>query len=528
MSETSPRVLVIDSNAQRAERIGALLDFIDTRPDLVAGVDEIHRNRRRPGDWLAIVLGHIEDPDQWQDFRTWLTKDPRHPPLLALPENHGQHESLGIHAANLWALDYPVKQSQLNDLLKRAGQQQTSPVPETTAVASRPSDAASAATNPLLPTGSSPAVQQLRQLIEQVAGFDTTVLIQGESGTGKEVAARAIHNLSPRAGRPFVAINCGAIPADLLESELFGHEKGAFTGALTQRKGRFEMAEGGSLLLDEIGDMSLPMQVKLLRVLQERCFERVGGTQTIHCDVRVIAATHRNLEKAIENGQFREDLYYRLNVFPVEMPALRQRQPDLPALVDAIASQLERSGRGRVRFSPEAVAVLRGYPWPGNVRELSNLVERMSVLHPGGVVRVQDLPTRYSLHLTSEASDQAIEDSRPDLRSEPRPDVAPSPPPAIAVRPIEPARASLPTTAIPAPTPQAMSDEWLPAEGVDLKEHMARIELAMIRSALARADGVIAHAAVLLGLRRTTLAEKLRKYGIERESGDAAPMAETD
>lgn len=267
------------------------------------------------------------------------------------------------------------------------------------------------------------------------------------------------------------------------------------------------------------------MQVKLLRVLQERCFERVGGTQTIHCDVRVIAATHRNLEKAIETGHFREDLYYRLNVFPVEMPALRQRQPDLPALVDAIASQLERSGRGRITFSPEAVTVLRGYPWPGNVRELSNLVERMSVLHPGGVVRVQDLPARYSLHLTSEASDQAIEDSRPDLRSELRPEVTLSPTPSIAsARPAEPTPRSTTGSA----TMGSTSEEWLPAEGVDLKEHMARIELAMIRSALARADGVIAHAAVLLGLRRTTLAEKLRKYGIERESGDAAPMAETD
>src|SRR5690606_3059899 len=211
------------------------------------------------------------------------------------------------------------------------------------------------------------------------APFDTTVLLLGESGTGKEVAARAVHARSKRRDNPFVAINCGAIPPELLESELFGHEKGAFTGALSARKGRFEMADGGTLLLDEIGDMSLPMQVKLLRVLQERSFERVGGNQTIHCNVRVIAATHRDLEDRIASNQFREDLYYRLNVFPIEMPALRERSDDLPMLVGTLAAQLGRTGRGEVRFAEEALQALRGYAWPGNVRELTNLVERMAV-----------------------------------------------------------------------------------------------------------------------------------------------------
>ena len=209
------------------------------------------------------------------------------------------------------------------------------------------------------------------------------MLVLGESGTGKEVVSRAIHQRSPRRDGPFVAINCGAIPADLLESELFGHEKGAFTGALTARKGRFEMAEGGTLLLDEIGDMSLPMQVKLLRVLQERSFERVGGNQTIRCNVRVVAATHRDLETRIAEGKFREDLFYRLNVFPIEVPALRERREDLPALVETIAAQLARTGRGEVRFTPEALQALSSYEWPGNVRELTNLVERLAVLHPG-------------------------------------------------------------------------------------------------------------------------------------------------
>src|SRR6187455_229915 len=190
-----------------------------------------------------------------------------------------------------------------------------------------------------LPSGVSPAISAVNRLISQVAPYDSTVLILGESGTGKEIAARAIHASSPRRHRPFVAVNCGAIPAELLESELFGHEKGSFTGAITTRKGRFEIAEGGTLFLDEIGDMSLPMQVKLLRVLQERVFERVGNHQPISCNVRIIAATHRNLDEAILRGQFRGDLFYRLNVFPIEMPGLRERIDDLDVLIGEFIEQ---------------------------------------------------------------------------------------------------------------------------------------------------------------------------------------------
>ena len=192
-----------------------------------------------------------------------------------------------------------------------------------------------------LPTGASPAIAAINRLIGQVAPYDSTVLILGESGTGKEIAARAIHASSPRRQRPFVAVNCGAIPAELLESELFGHEKGSFTGAITSRKGRFEIAEGGTLFLDEIGDMSLPMQVKLLRVLQERIYERVGSNSSAECDVRIIAATHRNLEESIVRGNFRGDLFYRLNVFPIEMPALSERLEDLPAAAIAYVRRVE-------------------------------------------------------------------------------------------------------------------------------------------------------------------------------------------
>src|SRR6185437_6867007 len=214
------------------------------------------------------------------------------------------------------------------------------------------------AANARLPTGTSAAIRDVIALIRQVAAFDSTALVLGESGTGKEVVARAIHDLSPRRSRPFVAVNCGAIPSDLLESELFGHEKGSFTGAIAARKGRFEIAEGGTLFLDEIGDMSPSMQVKLLRVLQERVFERVGNHTPIRCNVRIIAATHRNLEDSIQRGTFREDLFHRLNVFPIEMPALRTRIEDLPLLVrDCIATNMSE-GRGRVQLSPRVLGAL--------------------------------------------------------------------------------------------------------------------------------------------------------------------------
>src|SRR5215471_15583556 len=246
-----------------------------------------------------------------------------------------------------------------------------------------------------LPTGTSAPIRDVISLIRQVAAHDSTVLVLGESGTGKEVCARAIHEASPRRNRPFVAVNCGAIPADLLESELFGHERGAFTGAVSARKGRFEIAEGGTLFLDEIGDMSPTMQVKLLRVLQERVFERVGNQTPMRCNVRIIAATHRNLEDSIQRGMFREDLFHRLNVFPIEMPALRARIEDLPLLVrDCIATNMSE-GRGRVQLSPRAIGALALCPWTGNVRELANLIERLSIVCAGRVVDVRDLPPKY-------------------------------------------------------------------------------------------------------------------------------------
>lgn len=333
--------------------------------------------------------------------------------------------------------------------------------------------------------GGSMPMQRINGLIRQVAPFDSSVLVLGESGTGKELVARTIHDCSPRAAKPFIAINCGAIPAELLESELFGHEKGAFTGAINTRKGRFELAEGGTLFLDEIGDMSLPMQVKLLRVLQERVFEKVGGSKPQRCDVRIIAATHRNLEQSIERGVFREDLFYRLNVFPVEMPPLRERLDDLNSLISEFNQRLGQRGLGNVRFAASAMAALRGYAWPGNVRELSNLVERMAILMPHGEVRAADLPDRYrGASVGEEVCGAAL----------------------LALMEEQPVISDAYGSFNDAAT--------LPAGGLDLKDHLAGIEIGLIRQALDSANGVVAHAAKLLRVQRTTLVEKLRKYGL--------------
>ncbi len=334
--------------------------------------------------------------------------------------------------------------------------------------------------------GGSKGILRVRNMIEMVAKSDANVLVTGESGTGKEVVARHIHHHSVRRSKPFVPLNCGAIPPDLLESELFGHEKGAFTGAISSRQGRFEMADGGTLFLDEIGDMSLPMQVKLLRVLQERSFERVGSSKSITVNVRIIAATHVNLEQAIEDGRFREDLYYRLNVFPIETPPLRERAEDLPLLINDLVERLGHEGRGTIRLTPTCIAVLAGYAWPGNVRELANLVERLAILYPNGVVDVHDLPEKYR-------NDTNIVPLR-----------VTETPPVVA-------------EALDAPAAR------LPRAGLDLKEHLTQIETNLIVQALEEENWVVAHAARRLQMGRTTLVEKMRKLGLSRQDEMTGP-----
>jgi formate hydrogenlyase transcriptional activator len=235
--------------------------------------------------------------------------------------------------------------------------------------------------------GSSPALESVLEQVERVAPTDSTVLIQGETGTGKELIARAVHNLSARCGRPFIKLNCAAIPFDLLESELFGHERGAFTGAIAQKIGRFELADKGTLFLDEVGDIPSGLQPKLLRVLQEQEFERLGSTRTHQVDVRLVAATNRNLVEMVKRNEFRSDLYYRLNVFPVPLPPLRARREDIPALVEHFVEiYARRMGKQVDRVSPETMSELTSYPWPGNIRELQNFIERSVILTSGNVL----------------------------------------------------------------------------------------------------------------------------------------------
>ncbi len=329
--------------------------------------------------------------------------------------------------------------------------------------------------------GDSEALRRVKELVTQVARSDATVLITGESGTGKEVVARAIHRASQRLGQPFVPVNCGAIPADLLESELFGHEKGAFTGALEARPGRFELAHGGTLFLDEIGDMPLPMQVKLLRAIQEKCVERIGSARSIPCDVRIIAATHQNLDALIEQGRFREDLFYRLAVFPVVVPPLRERVEDIqPIALDKLA-RLEADTGTAATLTEAAWQALCAYPWPGNVRELCNLMERIAVQYRGRVVDARDLPLR-------QRGDSAAE--------------------------------ALPAAAAHADTGTADADPAvvLPVNGIDLRAFLADMERSLIKQALDDTESVVARAADRLHIRRTTLVEKMRKYGIRREA----------
>lgn len=331
--------------------------------------------------------------------------------------------------------------------------------------------------------GTSREIQHVREMMAQVAEKDVSVLITGESGTGKEVVARNLHYNSPRRDKPFVPVNCGAIPAELLESELFGHEKGAFTGAINSRAGRFELAEGGTLFLDEIGDMPLTMQVKILRVLQERCYERVGSNKTQSVDVRVIAATHRNLESMISDNTFREDLYYRLNVFPIELPSLKERSEDIPLLINELVARMENEQRGSIRFNSAAILSLCQHEWSGNVRELANLVERMAIIHPYGVIGVQDLPAKYR-HV--DVSDESF--------------------------------VSVSTVVSHASTGYInMNDNpLLPDQGIDLREYITNLEMSLIQQALNDCGGVVARAADKLCIRRTTLVEKMRKYELQR------------
>lgn len=362
-------------------------------------------------------------------------------------------------------------------------------------------------------------MRSLRALIRRVAVSDSTVLILGESGTGKELVAQSIHRLSTRQTNRFVPVNCGAIPADLLESELFGHTKGAFTGALADRRGRFELANAGTLFLDEIGDMRLDMQVKLLRVLQERVIDRVGDDRSIPVNVRVVAATHRQLEESISQGKFRADLFYRLNVVPLYVPALRDRGDDVAILFDHFAKRCAAPGQLPIRASEDLREWMTSYSWPGNCRELLNLVERLTVFWPGQELSLKAIPPSMlprgasTISSASSPDEQAaiLELFQGDEDSSSAKDAAHAA--ADCVADIADLVAEESSSEWSAELPTA-AEPILSNATVDLKQMLADFESAWIREAMKVTEGNITHAAELLGLARTTLIERLRKYDL--------------
>jgi len=326
--------------------------------------------------------------------------------------------------------------------------------------------------------GDSIQMQSVYEMIEKIADTESTILITGESGTGKELVARTIHYNSSRQNYPFVPLNCAAIPRDLLESEIFGHEKGAFTGAIHTRIGRFELANSGTLFMDEIGELDLSLQVKLLRVIQQKEFERVGGHKTIKLDVRIIAATNKDLEKAVREGKFREDLFYRLNVIPLHLPPLRERIEDIPLLLEHFIQLFcKKRKRKPFRFSHEALQCLLGYHWNGNVRELENLIERLAILTNNDIINISDLPEKFLDEQTLRTSK-----SRQILSIQ-----------------------------------NLLTDTPFPETGCDLNEIISNIEKRLINEALSKSGGVKSKAAMLLGLNRTTLIEKIKKMGMEKK-----------
>ncbi|MEC4339734.1 sigma-54 dependent transcriptional regulator [Stenotrophomonas pavanii] len=481
------RILILDANAMRAQQISTILTFLDMTPIVIDDTTSIALDGPAPISYGAVVVGDIESSPESHAFLAAMGQRARHPLVIALSGSRGSEEWTNlIKPGRVATLDYPIKRSDLSAALRVASLHQLEDDRESTSYRGGP-------------TGTSLAARLLNQLIDQVAVHDSTVLIMGESGAGKEVCARAIHERSRRRDMPFIAINCGAIPPDALESELFGHEIHPHSGPRVLREGKLDMAEDGTLLLDEVGDMSLPMQVKLLRVLQEKSFNRVGSASPIQCNVRILAATHRNLEQAIEDGTFRMDLFYRLNVVPMEIPPLRERADDLPCLVDDISKKLARSGQSVPRLDMTAIAALQSYAWPGNIRELSNLLERMAVIRPNGTVSSADLPSKYRAGSSSMAQGDHFGRAPQVL--------------AVSGNMAMPTEGSRPVGSIPSDD-EALQLSFrvpLPPEGLDLRQALRDIEIGLIRDAMYQANAVTARAAALLGLGRTTLVEKLKR-----------------
>jgi len=459
-----PLVLVVDDELSMRELLEIVLEnagyAVRTAPDVATACVKL---AEEPFDAVVTDLFMANDREAGMKLLTWLQANMPHVPAIMMTA-HGSVER-AVEAMRRGALDYiqkPFKNDEIKLRVERAIEQRNL---RRENIALRKDQEARGRIDNMI--GASRAFQEVLDMVRRVAALPSTVAIHGESGSGKELVARALHTLSNRASKPFVAINCGGIPENLLESELFGYKKGAFTSANEDKEGLFVVANGGTIFLDEIGEMPQVLQVKLLRVLDNNTVTPVGGTQGVKVDVRLISATNRDLKKMSDQGEFRSDLYYRLNVIPIYVPPLRERADDIPLLArHFVASRAAAMGRSAMDLAPEAEKALRQYPWPGNVRELGNLIERAVALAPGPRIEVGDLPMNVQSYTP---------DAAPDVTT-------------------------------------------LPPEGVDLEAMIARIEMALIKQALQKGRYSQKRAAELLGLTARSLRYRLQKYGLEEES----------
>ncbi|EDM78689.1 two component, sigma54 specific, transcriptional regulator, Fis family protein [Plesiocystis pacifica SIR-1] len=512
MTEPKPRVLVVDDEPNLRKVLGALLMQLGyevlTEPD---GASALARVKSAPRGTFDVVISDLRMPNMdGMALLEALTAEDSSLPVIILTA-HGTVDT-AVQAVKKGAFDFlekPFERDQIDHLVSKAVKTRrlagpsAEPSYELVPAAATPEASSGEAAQPEAGgqfgmVGRSPAMVTVKSMIGTVAASPSTVLITGESGTGKELVARALHMGSERKDKPFIRVNCAAIPAGLVESELFGHERGAFTGAVSSRQGRFELADGGTLFLDEVSEIPLEIQVKLLRAIQESEFERVGGVKTLRVDVRLIAATNRNLEDEIKDKRFREDLYYRLNVVPIHLPPLRERPEDVePLLQHFLERSNERLGKAVTGFTPEALEALKAYSWPGNIRELENLVERMVLFASGDRVSVDELPDSFTADGEDEDGDDAGAEGEVGL---PR-----------AIR--------LPLDSL----------------GLDLKEAVKagsrRIEEALIREALAQTDANVTRSARKLGISRRSLQSKMKELGLREEiakQGGVSPTPPTE
>jgi DNA-binding NtrC family response regulator len=491
------KVLVVDDEANLRKVLAAMLRRDGHEVILAADGEQGLAEFTQHGADIVITDLKIPKMNGMELLRAVNTQSPDVPVIIITA--HGTVDT-AVEAIKAGAFDFitkPFDQAELSAVVAKAA--------KTYAAAQRSVKPDGKARSAIV--GESTQMQDIFKIIDKVADTPSTVLITGESGTGKELVATALHEGSGRRGKPLIKINCAAIPKDLMESELFGYERGAFTGAVTSKPGRFELADGGSLFLDEIGEIPIEMQVKLLRALQESEFERVGGIKTTRVDVRLIAATNRDLLQEIEAGRFRKDLYYRLAVVPIQLPPLRDRHSDIPMLAHHFVEKYNRRLNKKIEgIAADAMAALQAYPWPGNIRELENLMERVLVFADGPQITLRDLPDPVR-----QGSGQA----------------APAPAPVSAAAPTLPPAAAAPAPVTPAPAPASEPTPALPPGGEGglkeiVKQRSAEIEKEIITKALEEHDWNVTRTAKHLQISRKSLQTKMKEFGLRDSVEDAA------